>query len=143
MSKRKKLFLAIVLITSVSIAILLSLSKNQITYFYTVEEVLQDPQKFQEKSFRVMGFVEPNSVSWNHQDTTLKFSISEKKNQNLKVIFMGIKPDLFREGQGAVVEGIFKQNTFYANTLLVKHSEEYKVQDHNKKKEDYLNSIRP
>lgn len=49
---------------------------------------------------------------------------------------------MFREGQGAVVEGkLTAPGKFQAETLLVKHSEEYKVDDHTGKKEDYYKSL--
>ena len=49
---------------------------------------------------------------------------------------------MFREGQGVVVEGRMLNGVFEAQQLLVKHSEEYKV-DHNQvaSKEDYYKSV--
>ena len=53
-----------------------------------------------------------------------------------------VKHDLFREGQGVVVEGKMKAQRFEAVQLLVKHSEEYTVETKYKKtKEDYYKSI--
>ena len=140
-SQRKKLALAIVCVISISIAMFLTLSKDQITYFYTVDEILQSPQTFQKKRIRVMGLVEKQSVSWNPQNTSLQFSISTDGKENLKIDFMGIKPDLFREGQGAVVEGFLQGSIFTADTLLVKHSEEYKVTSRLQQKTHSLEAI--
>lgn len=142
-SKRKKLALSIIFVVAFSAASFLSLSKDQITYFYTVEEILQSPSNFQKKKIRVMGLVEKDSVFWDAGNSILKFMIAEKKEKTLQVSYAGIKPDLFREGQGAVVGGVLQGNIFYADTLLVKHSEEYKVENHSKKKEDYLKFIQP
>ena len=142
-SKRKKLALAIIFVVAFSVASFFSLSKDQITYFYTVEEILQAPSNFQKKKIRVMGLVEKNSVFWDSENTILNFMIAEQKERALQVSYMGIKPDLFREGQGAVLEGILQGDIFHADTLLVKHSEEYKVENYNKKKDDYLKFIRP
>lgn len=142
-SKRKKLALAIIFILTFSIAMFLSLSKDQITYFYTVKEILQNPADFQKKKIRIMGLVERESVHWNPKNTLLNFTITEQGAQNLQISYMGIKPDLFREGQGAVVEGVLQGDVFQADTLLVKHSEEYKVENQTQKKVQYLQSIRP
>ena len=38
---------------------------------------------------------------------------------------MGLLPDLFREGQGIVVEGIFQNNKLIASQVLAKHDENY------------------
>ena len=49
------------------------------------------------------------------------------------MIYSGVKPDLFREGQGVVVEGRMRGKRFEAIQLLVKHSEEYTVETEHKK----------
>ncbi|WP_291426290.1 cytochrome c maturation protein CcmE, partial [Deinococcus sp.] len=41
--------------------------------------------------------------------------------------YHGAVSDLFKENQGVVVRGHFQGETFYANDLVVKHSEEYQV----------------
>ena len=52
------------------------------------------------------------------------FIITDRKKE-VKVIFDGSLPDLFREGQGIVAEGIFKNNNFIASEVLAKHDENY------------------
>ena len=49
LAKRSRLAIAIILVIGVSLALFASLSRNQITYFYTVTEVLQDRENFQKK----------------------------------------------------------------------------------------------
>ena len=88
-----------------------------------------------------MGLVEKGTVNWSAEDTKLEFFITENGKDKLRVFYTGIKPDLFREGQGAVVEGVMQEENFAADILLVKHSEEYRVEDHGKKKSNYLKSI--
>ena len=141
LAKRSRLAIAIILVIGVSIALFASLSRNQITYFYTVAEVLQNKENFQEKKIRVLGLVEKGTVRWSPEDTKLEFFITENSKDKLQVFYTGIKPDLFREGQGAVVEGVMQGENFAADTLLVKHSEEYRVEDHDQKKSNYLKSI--
>ena len=141
LAKRSRLAIAIILVIGVSIALFASLSRNQITYFYTVAEVLQDKENFQKKKIRVLGLVEKGTVHWSAKDTTLEFFITENGKDKLRVFYTGIKPDLFREGQGAVVEGVMQGENFAAATLLVKHSEEYRVENHDQKKSNYLKSI--
>ena len=45
--------------------------------------------------------------------------------KEVKVLFEGPLPDLFREGQGIVAEGIFQNNNFIASEVLAKHDENY------------------
>jgi cytochrome c-type biogenesis protein CcmE len=47
------------------------------------------------------------------------------RRKEVKVVFDGSLPDLFREGQGIVAEGIFKNNNFFASEVLAKHDENY------------------
>ena len=116
LAKRSRLVIAIILVIGVSLALFASLSRNQITYFYTVTEVLQDRENFQKKKIRVLGLVEKGTVNWSAEDTKLEFFITENGKDKLRVFYTGIKPDLFREGQGAVVEGVFSP-PFYSQMV--------------------------
>ena len=44
---------------------------------------------------------------------------------SLPVVFRGIPPDLFREGQGVVATGRIEGGTFVASEILAKHDERY------------------
>jgi cytochrome c-type biogenesis protein CcmE len=46
-------------------------------------------------------------------------------NATIPVTYTGILPDLFREGQGVVAEGVVATNGFIADTVLAKHDERY------------------
>ena len=111
-------------------------------FFYTPVEVLANPRKFENKTIRIGALVQRGSVEWNAQDIRLSFNITEDGKKNIPVFYDGVKPDLFREGQGVVVEGKMKGQRFEAVQLLVKHSEDYTVEtEHKKTKEDYYKSI--
>jgi cytochrome c-type biogenesis protein CcmE len=52
--------------------------------------------------------------------------------KNVDVTYTGILPDLFREGQGVVTEGVFTSMNppvFQADTVLAKHDETYMPKD--------------
>ena len=52
--------------------------------------------------------------------------VFDAKSPDLRVNFQGIVPDLFREGQGVVVEGrLGRDKIFTADTVLAKHDENY------------------
>jgi cytochrome c-type biogenesis protein CcmE len=96
--------------------------------FYTPAEVLAAPESFRDKTIRIMAMVEPQSTRWDADAVRLAFKITEDSRQFIPVEFRGVKPDMYREGQGIVVEGrLDPQGTFQATNLLVKHSEEYKA----------------
>ena len=142
MKTRIKFIIALVSIVSTVTIVLFLLSQEDITYFYTVGEVLHKPQEFTNKKIRVMGLVEKDTVSWFPRKIELQFRITENGKDFLAVDYQGIKPDLFREGQGVVAEGYLHQKRFIADRLLVKHSEEYTTQEHSQQKKQYYQSLK-
>ncbi|MFG1464222.1 cytochrome c maturation protein CcmE [Xanthobacter sp. DSM 24535] len=72
---------------------------------------------------RLGGLVEAGSVD--KQGTAVRFTVTDGNAQVL-VNYSGILPDLFREGQGVVAEGIVQSDgSFKADTVLAKHDERY------------------
>ncbi|MBL0691404.1 MAG: cytochrome c maturation protein CcmE [SAR324 cluster bacterium] len=137
----KKIIYFLLLALLVGGAVLLySISLDDITYYRTVNEVLDDPKKFTKTDIRVMGLVEPGSVDWEPTDLTLQFRITEDGVNFLNVSFKGIKPDLFKEGQGVVAEGKMGDE-FFAHNLLVKHSPEYSSEEHKDDKASYYKTL--
>jgi len=132
-------------IVGVAIVLFSSLSSENLTYYHTPNEILANPGKFSSKKIRVMGLIQKGSVTWDPANTRLGFKITEDSETFMEIGYTGSKPDMFKEGQGVVVEGKMGQNgVFEANTLLVKHSEEYKVDKnaHVEKKTKYLQSVK-
>ena len=90
-----------------------------------------------------MGLVEEGTVKWIPEGTQLTFRISDDDELFLSVEYVGPKPDMFKENQGVVVEGVMKANgILVASTLMVKHSEEYKVKEDKANKQDYYDSLK-
>ena len=127
---------------AVIVALSLQELQKMTVFFYTPAEVLASPAEFEDKTIRIGALVEQGSVDWNAQAIQLSFKITEDGEKSIPVYYAGVKPDLFREGQGVVVEGKMNGPRFEASQLLVKHNEEYKVKtEHKKSKEEYYKSI--
>ena len=76
------------------------------------------------QEIRLGGLVE-NGTLVRGEGATVTFDVTDKK-KAVKVTYTGILPDLFREGQGVVVEGAFNPGgTFVADSVLAKHDERY------------------
>lgn len=72
---------------------------------------------------RVGGFVALHSVR--HDGNRVRFQITDHT-ETLAVTYRGLLPDLFREGQGVVVEGyLLNSGGFQAETVFAKHDEKY------------------
>ena len=72
---------------------------------------------------RLGGLVQPGTVT--RQNLDARFDVTDGKNV-IKVSYRGILPDLFREGQGVVAEGVIQsKDSFVADVVLAKHDETY------------------
>ena len=71
---------------------------------------------------RVGGLVLRGSVE--NTGVNNSFVITDGNNE-VKVQFVGLLPDLFAEGRGVIVRGQFKDNVFIASQVLAKHDEKY------------------
>ena len=122
--KRRRLVFVLIGVAMLSVAtalVLFAFNKN-IVFFYSPTDLLAQPQPAGQ-GFRLGGLVEQGSVA--QDGTTIRFRITDKKN-TLLVVYRGVLPDLFREGQGVVVEGsLAPDGSFTASSVLAKHDEKY------------------
>lgn len=73
---------------------------------------------------RLGGLVEQGSVQ-RGEGATVRFGVTDNTDA-VKVTYTGILPDLFREGQGVITEGVFEPDgVFKADSVLAKHDENY------------------
>ena len=125
-AKYRRLFITIIIVLTLGLAtklILMALEDN-IVYFYTPNDLIAkfgDTQNIQNK-IRIGGLVLESSIKKEGEKTI--FMITDRKKE-VKVLFDGPLPDLFREGQGIVAEGMFQNNNFIASEVLAKHDENY------------------
>ena len=111
-------------------------------FFHTPKEILVTPAAFENKIIRIGALVQPGSVKWDAKTLHLSFRVTEDSKYFIPVVYQGVKPDMFREGQGVVVEGKMQGPVFKAHQLLVKHSEEYKLDpESHKSKKDYYKTL--
>ena len=116
------ILLTLVIILSAVLLILFNARQN-VSYFYTPSEI-DKSDIIMNKIIRIGGFVENDSFN-KISSSSFKFKITDEKSSIL-VTFKGILPDLFREGQGAVIEGTFvNNNVFNATNVFAKHDENY------------------
>lgn len=74
---------------------------------------------------RLGGMVEEGSLHRQSPGTLITFRVTDGQH-TLSVEYTGITPDLFREGQGVIAEGILSpEGVFQATHLLAKHDENY------------------
>lgn len=98
---------------------------ENLVYFVTPSEVRAFDADHARKKVRVGGMVVKGSVKTQSDPVGLTFELTDGS-ASIPVVFHGIPPDLFKEGQGAVVEGHWKDGkVFYSTMIMAKHSEDY------------------
>jgi cytochrome c-type biogenesis protein CcmE len=123
--KRRRLYalLAAMLGLGIATALVLLALKSNLAFFYSPSEVAAQGVP-EARRFRVGGLVEENSVHRLADGVTVEFRVTDLKT-TLPVVYRGVLPDLFREGQGVVAEGMLKRGVFQASEVLAKHDERY------------------
>ena len=119
-AKRLYFYTTATLLSAFAVALVLIALDENIIYFYAPSEVNQSEAA---TLLRVGGLVKDGSLKIDN-DLGIKFII-EDNIAEVSVIYNGILPDLFREGQGVIAEGKFIDNFFIANEIVAKHDENY------------------
>ncbi len=92
--------------------------------FYSPSRIAEQGPPQTGKRIKVGGFVEIGSLVY-RDDASMEFNIVEGAD-TIHVSYVGVAPDLFREGSGAIATGSFREDgIFEATYLLAKHDENY------------------
>jgi cytochrome c-type biogenesis protein CcmE len=105
-------------------ALMLALEQN-INMFYPPAQVVAGEAPAGE-TIRAGGMVMEGSVQRAPDSLQVSFVLSDFQGSDFTVVYTGILPDLFREGQGILVQGeLQRDGTFMAQEVLAKHDENY------------------
>jgi cytochrome c-type biogenesis protein CcmE len=124
--RRKRLTLAGVLLAAAAIAtaLLLTAFSENLVYFHTPAEVAHGKVPTDQR-FRVGGLVAEGSVERADDELDVRFVVSDGEGR-VPVVYDGVMPDLFAEGQGIVADGHLNEGgVFVADSVLAKHDENY------------------
>jgi cytochrome c-type biogenesis protein CcmE len=113
---------AVVLLT-IALGLVLFAMRDTVVFFYSPTELAE--QNVQPGSkVRIGGLVVDGSIK-RGDGLKVAFAVTDTA-KTVNVSYEGILPDLFREGQGVVAEGILMADgSFAAETVLAKHDENY------------------
>lgn len=123
--KHKRLTFVIVAMALVGVAtglVLYALGDGVSLFHSPTDIVTKAPNPNQ--SLRLGGLVEKGSVQRAEGSSTVHFRVTDLEN-TVDVVYEGLLPDLFREGQGIVTTGKVVNGTFVAEEVLAKHDEKY------------------
>jgi cytochrome c-type biogenesis protein CcmE len=123
---KKRRRIQLVLIGAVMLALATGLigygMRDGIEFFRSPSQLAVDPPRDDER-FRLGGLVEEGSVVRGTGEQ-VRFTVTDG-GASLDVVFAGILPDLFREGQGVITTGRMEDGVFVASEVLARHDETY------------------
>lgn len=127
MTPRRRRMLAVgVIVAGVAIAVGLGLRAldENLLYFYTPQQV-KAGEAPDARMFRLGGLVTEGSFAREPGSMQVRFTVTDTL-QSVPVVYEGLLPDLFREGQGIIAHGLLgNDGVFRAEEVLAKHDENY------------------
>ena len=124
--KRQRLWIACIglLLLGAATALALNAFEDNLVFFHGPSDIAAGKVE-QGRLIRIGGLVQENSVNKIANTAKIEFRITDGVAAT-PVVFEGILPDLFREGQGVVANGRLDANgLFTASEILAKHDENY------------------
>jgi cytochrome c-type biogenesis protein CcmE len=108
---------------ALAVGLVLFALRDNIVFFYTPSELAQK-RLAPGARLRIGGLVKEGEVT-RGEGRSVAFVVTDRTN-DLRVTYTGLLPDLFREGQGVVVDGtLAPDGVFRADSVLAKHDERY------------------
>jgi cytochrome c-type biogenesis protein CcmE len=125
--RRQRLFMVGFLFAGACVVVglaLLALNEN-INLFYPPDAIARGEAPIDAR-IRAGGMVKDGSVQRDPDSLRVAFVLSDLAGSDVPVVYEGILPDLFREGQGIVATGrLGADGVFQASEVLAKHDENY------------------
>lgn len=124
-SRHQRLFAIGLVLAGVGLGatFLLKAMNQNILYYYSPTQ-LEAGEAPESRRFRVGGLVVDDSITRTDGTMEVRFALTDEAHV-IPVVYTGILPDLFREGQGIIAHGQMQGNEFVADEILAKHDENY------------------
>jgi cytochrome c-type biogenesis protein CcmE len=122
--KRRRLWLLVgsLAVLGAAATLVLTALNDNLVFFYSPSQVAEKGIA-PDRRFRLGGLVEAGSVQKNGEE--VRFTVTDT-HKTVAVVYRGLLPDLFREGQGVIAEGVLRADgVFVAREVLAKHDENY------------------
>jgi len=124
--RQRRITLVVGILAGVAVAGALTLSafRENVMFFFDPSQVAGGEAPIDQR-FRLGGMVKPGSVDREAGSLDMSFVVTDFQ-QDVRVVYSGVVPDLFRENQGVVAHGrLGVDGVFVADEILAKHDENY------------------
>ena len=125
-TRKRRMIGILVILIGVGIASTITIySLRQNMLFFVSPADIEEQNLPLGREFRLGGLVVPGSLNRASDGLAMQFDVSDGA-ETVTVVFDGILPDLFREGQGVIARGeLQSKELFVAHEVLAKHDENY------------------
>jgi cytochrome c-type biogenesis protein CcmE len=105
---------------------------DNLVYYLTPSELLAKGVSVEGAPLRLGGTIQPGTVRWDATTRELHFRVQDTDPAHathaIDVVSTGLPPEMFTEGIGAVIEGVYSADgVFHCHNLMVKHSNVYRA----------------
>lgn len=122
--QRLMIVIFIVVFSSIAVGLMAYALRENINLFYPPSKIASGDVPHNTR-IRAGGCVKPGSVQRSDTSLQVHFLITDGTS-DVKVNFNGILPDLFAEGEAAVINGVVTESgEINASEVLAKHDENY------------------
>jgi cytochrome c-type biogenesis protein CcmE len=131
--RKRRLTIALLVLVAggVAGALVTQALQENLTYLHSPAEVIAGKAPL-DSAFRLGGVVLEGSVSNSRIEATreveYRFVVTDRA-YDYPVVYRGVLPDLFREGQSIIARGRIEESVFVAEEVLAKHDESYMPPD--------------
>jgi cytochrome c-type biogenesis protein CcmE len=124
-TRKRRALVVLGLVAGLGVAASIAIvSLNENMRFFISPSDVQAQELPPDRQFRLGGLVVDGSIEHADEGLEVSFAVTDGAAE-VPVVYQGILPDLFREGQGIVAHGFLRQGRFEAHEVLAKHDEEY------------------
>ena len=111
----------VVLVIAAAATLILNAFQSNLVFFFSPSQIASHEAPVG-RTFRLGGLVVAGSLK--RDGVTVRFEVTDLA-QTVPVQYVGILPDLFKEGKGVVAQGKLEDGVFVAKEVLAKHDENY------------------
>ena len=119
--KRLLIVTVVVLVIAAAATLILNAFQSNLVFFFSPSQIASHEAPVG-RTFRLGGLVVAGSLK--RVGVTVRFDVTDLA-QTVPVQYVGILPDLFKEGKGVVAQGKLEDGVFVAKEVLAKHDENY------------------
>lgn len=126
-SQRLKFAILIVVVAAITFGWIVIGTGDEEVPYVSISELQDKEGSWKQKRFRLGGSVEIGTIAYSPDRLSVDFIMSQGEEQ-LKVHYKGLTPDMFKDEAEVIIEGEYRNGVFLADNLITKCASRYDVE---------------